>query len=167
MLEYNMESNLEKNEDRNGKDKIYVSEELAMMLQNARLHKGFTQNSLADKVKDLAIARNEIENSTTNLDISRIETKKSRRVTLGKIRLIEQVLELEEGMLSSLSLGDYENKIRMMNESRRVGAEVVNERSNSCSTAQPTKINFCYNCGCKLSKPGMNFCPNCGEDLRG
>ena len=101
--------------DRNN-NLIFVSDALAERLQNARAHKAFTQNSLADEVKRLAVEQDEPENRTSNLDISRIETKKTRRVKLAKIKLLEQALGLEDGALSSLSTRGYENKIRAMNE---------------------------------------------------
>lgn len=168
MVEYDLskfgERNLEKNDDNN---LIYVSSELAEVLQDARTHKGLTQNDLANEVEKLSLRLNEKDNCTTGLDISRIETQKKRRIKLGKIKLIEMALDLREGTLSELSTrGDYENKIRVVNESMYTGGASVNERAGSPAAGQPMKINFCYNCGFKLNKPGMNFCPCCGEDLR-
>ena len=157
----------DENDGRDDNNLIYVSRELAENLQEIRIHRGLTQNDLANEVEKLAIRLHEEENSITGLDISRIETQKKRRVKIGKIRLIEKVFDMKEGTLSELSTrGNYENRIHIVNDSFRVGGVSVNEKTNSAPQGQPMKINFCYNCGFKLHKPGMNFCPSCGEDLR-
>lgn len=152
--------------ENNDSKKIVVNTELAQALLEVRTRKGLTQKDLEDKTKKLIGVE-----PCSYQDISRIETQRFKRIEVAKIKTIEKALELKEGDLINLSLNGKTGPRGMAMDEKSYAP--ANQGNSSRDLKQPLKaesltfkMNFCFNCGIKLPRPGMNFCPNCGEDLR-
>lgn len=123
--------------------KIHITDSMVEKIKTARKKKGLTQGELADYIESIKGQ----DNPFNSLFISRIESKRQKRIESEKLSILEESLDLPLGYLSAQSDNDF-----------------VSEKPSMEREGQPK---FCMMCGSPLPQ-GKNprFCPYCGENLQ-
>lgn len=161
--------------NKNNTSMVYITQELASGLKEARKLRGFTQNELAEKArievkKDLSTEEAyDGESQITGLLISRIETRRIQCVDSKKLLVLEKSLGLPVytlvGMTSKTESTIPTNSAVLTCPSNQAYGSTVNrDKENDGDNPK-----FCWHCGSKLPvlDNGMKakFCTQCGESV--
>lgn len=161
--------------NKNNTSMVYITQELASGLKEARKLRGFTQNELAEKsrmalTKDASTEEaNDGVSQITGLLISRIETRRIQYVDSKKLLTLEKSLGLPTyalvDMTSKTESDVLTNSVSMTCTSSQSDGFAVNS-SNENNGDNPK---FCWHCGSKLPMldNGMKakFCTQCGKSV--
>lgn len=164
---------------------VFINQELATGLKEARKFRNLTQNELAELAKaeleknDSTNTNNNDETPITGLLISRIETKRIQCVDSKKLRVLEKCLNLPAYQLVGLASKEkisIPNKPSNESASSWKNSTTSQTTSNNASTPQSTSSasnstnpKYCWHCGSKFpvveSDWKIKFCPQCGKNV--
>ena len=124
--------------------KIHITDSMVEKIKDARKKKGLTQGELADYIASIK------GNDTpfNSLFISRIESRRQKRIESEKLSVLEEILDLPIGYLSA---GDRPGE----------------HHCEKPSMERDSSPKFCMMCGSPLPQgKSPRFCPYCGEPLQ-
>ena len=150
---------------------VFISQELANRLKEARKLRDLTQNELAELANAEFIKDNSQNNTQneetpiTGLLVSRIETRRVQCVDSKKMLIIEKCLQLPAYQLIGLTSKEKSSmSSKPSEESLSSEANTTRPPTNDSGNGDE-KPNYCWNCGSKLRFSGMRFCSQCGNRL--